>query len=153
MRDGESHTGFSEMCYMHPKQAFEIYKNEENIKLTEVELESIFLEYNEDFIRYLAEHEERQDGYFLKQALKAAINNGDYEMVRYLVEKGADLNTPVEDDKDDSYTVMHVAAQASSKTILNYLIEKGGDMNVKNSDGETPEEIKKMCDKQIEELV
>lgn len=59
-------------------------------------------------------------------------------MVKYLIEKGADLNTPVEDDKDDSYTVMHVVAQASSKTILDYLIEKGGDMKVKNSHGETP---------------
>ena len=68
--------------------------------------------------------------------LWSAVKTGDFPMVQYLVEKGADINGYVKDDVSDSKrTAMHAAYAGESTEILDYLEENGGDPSKKDSDG------------------
>lgn len=147
--EGVEYDGFAEMCYMNPKWAFELYKMKKDIKLTREAQENIFMNYDTDFIRYLIEQDKRTSHFFLERSLDAAVSNGDLEMVKYLVEKGADPNSKIREEEDYFYTVMHTAAANDSKTILDYLIQNGGDMKVKDSDGDTPEDVREMMEEEM----
>lgn len=76
-------------------------------------------------------------GHIRKEVLLwSAVKTGDFPMVQYLVEKGADINGYVKDDVSDSKrTAMHAAYAGESTEILDYLEENGGDPAKKDSDG------------------
>lgn len=76
------------------------------------------------------------------EALLGAVEIGDYEIVKKLVENGADVNRLV-NTEDGRYTALHVASWSTSADILKYLIEKGGDLRIKDSDGKTSYECAK----------
>lgn len=66
--------------------------------------------------------------------LEFAIINRNPKMVRFLVSKGAKINTL------NSYgsTPLHLALQYSTEEIASFLISRGADVNKKNSAGMTP---------------
>ena len=69
--------------------------------------------------------------------LALAIESGDLESVRYLLEAGADVNQKITGDDGDK-APLHIAAENPSVDILRYLIKQGGDIKAKDSDGRRP---------------
>jgi ankyrin repeat protein len=66
--------------------------------------------------------------------LEMAAQTGQMEIVRFLLEKGADINL----DRNGA-TALHMAALYGGKTeLVVLLIEKGADMNARTGDGNTP---------------
>jgi len=71
-------------------------------------------------------------------ALHYAAKNGQYEMVKFLISKGADVNTRTE---WSNFTPLHIAASPVINVgakVAELLIDEGADINAKNLDGETP---------------
>ena len=65
--------------------------------------------------------------------LVEAAKGGHLEIVKYLLEKGGNIN-----DKDDKCrTALIYASSGGCLEIIKYLIEKGADVNIKNNNGET----------------
>ncbi|GGH02519.1 ankyrin repeat domain-containing protein [Mucilaginibacter phyllosphaerae] len=92
-----------------------------------------------DDIAYLiTTHPERIDFYTEDgfTALGLACYFGRYDIARYLVLKGADVNRP----SDNGYNVypLHSAAAGNFTSTATMLIENGADVNVKQSAGTTP---------------
>ncbi|XP_028417225.1 uncharacterized protein LOC114541509 [Dendronephthya gigantea] len=68
--------------------------------------------------------------------LHSAVAKGKLEIVKYLVENGADVNRP----DIDGLTVLHTAVSKGTLGIVKYLVEKGAAVNAinsKNADGST----------------
>lgn len=80
-----------------------------------------------------------EDGSVIAPALFGAVSWGDYDMVKILVENGADINYIIQDIKNDNnrVTALMTASYFGSKNILKYLIEKGADINYQNRYGQT----------------
>ncbi|SBT77070.1 acyl-CoA-binding protein, putative [Plasmodium ovale] len=70
-------------------------------------------------------------------ALHYACDRGYLEIVKFLVNQGADIN--VEDSYGD--TAIHIAAYSEKSDIINYLTSIGADLNRKNADGLTVNSI------------
>lgn len=68
------------------------------------------------------------DLYFAWSALQIAANKGQLEVVKLLVEKGANLNYQHPISKN---TALHLAALSNHPEVVKYLISKGADVNVK----------------------
>lgn len=67
-------------------------------------------------------------------ALMEAVVDGQYEIVKLLIEKGADVNA-----KDrDGWTALLWAIHYEYPEIIKLLVENGADINVKTPDGRTP---------------
>lgn len=67
-----------------------------------------------------------------------AVGRGHLEMVKYLVEKGADVNAKAEFCRD---TALHSAAAGGNLEMVKYLVEHGADVNAKDDDGRTPADV------------
>lgn len=67
-------------------------------------------------------------------ALMNAVVEGQWEIVKLLVEKGADIN---QTDKD-GWTALMWAVHYDRKDIVELLIEKGADINIRTKDDRTP---------------
>ena len=67
-------------------------------------------------------------GHFGRSVLFAALDADALEMVRYLVEKGADVNTR----NTNGETVLHAAVDADAFRTVKYLVEQGADITLKN---------------------
>ena len=66
--------------------------------------------------------------------LHNAAWRGDLELVRFLVENGADI-----DAKDvDGETPLHWAARQGHLAVVQYLVEQRADVNATNDHGTTP---------------
>ena len=63
-----------------------------------------------------------------------AIQNNSYNVVKYLVEQGADVN----DVDDCGNTPLHVAVDDNKFVWVKYLVEHGADINVMDESGYTP---------------
>ncbi|KGG79952.1 hypothetical protein Y919_08885 [Caloranaerobacter azorensis H53214] len=69
----------------------------------------------------------------LKEIFKATAI-GNYEMAKYLVEKGMGVN-----GRDyEGYTPIHWAAQGGHLDIIKLLAENGGDLEAQDDYGQTP---------------
>jgi ankyrin repeat protein len=66
--------------------------------------------------------------------LLAAVNEGDYDRVVQLIDKGASFDVTDEDGE----TLLHIAAERGHDRIAALLVEKGLDVNARNNDGGTP---------------
>ncbi|MFO8042099.1 MAG: ankyrin repeat domain-containing protein [Alkalispirochaeta sp.] len=66
--------------------------------------------------------------------LRYAISNEDYEMVRFLVENGADVNQA----NGSGWTPIMTAARVGNREILQYLLDEGADVRARTDDGTTP---------------
>lgn len=69
-----------------------------------------------------------------KAPLYRASTNGYIEIVKLLIDKGADINIKNDDDR----TPLYQASIWDYKEIAEILIDKGADINVKDKNGETP---------------
>ena len=63
-----------------------------------------------------------------------AIFNPNIEILKYLVEQGADT----EETWDRNETLLHAASSVGTVEILEYLVSRGADVNAKDDDGKTP---------------
>ena len=76
--------------------------------------------------------------------LQTAVDIGDYTMVRYLVEQGADINKYVKEETENySSTALQTACASQSQEILKYLKKHGGDSKKKDSEGRSCKKIAK----------
>ena len=74
---------------------------------------------------------------FGKTPLHEALDSGDTELVRLLLEHGADPNaTDVE-----GRTLLHWAAEGAAAPTIELLLDHGADPTLKNADGDTPLDI------------
>ena len=71
---------------------------------------------------------------FPSSPLTNAAANGNLEMVRLLVDAGADLN---QKDGEEELTVLMKALNAESLPVVEYLISKGADVNAEDARGYT----------------
>ena len=62
-----------------------------------------------------------------------ASERGHLDIVKCLIEKGADVNAKDEDEE----TALHLASEEGHLEIVQYLIEKGADINAKDCYGQT----------------
>lgn len=69
--------------------------------------------------------------------LLLAVFRGNMEMVRFLVENGADVNLPDVHRRSP----LHYAASHEHNDIQKYLTDKGADVNAKDSQGKRPGEF------------
>jgi len=71
----------------------------------------------------------------LENIINIASREGNLDVIKFLVDKGADVNSK---DKD-GYAPLNRAALAGHLDIVKYLVNKGGaDVNAKDEDGNTP---------------
>lgn len=66
-------------------------------------------------------------------ALHWGAFNGDLEMVKLLVQKGADINHKT----DQGISTLSISVQQGHLEVIRYLIEQGADIHAKNEDGYT----------------
>lgn len=78
-------------------------------------------------------------------ALMQAISNGNYEMVKILIENGADVNikktyqmTTESGDQEEYIYPIHEAARSWSSNILQLLVDSGASTDLLDSDGRSP---------------
>ena len=67
-------------------------------------------------------------------ALRYAIGNDDYQMVRFLINNGAEVNLA----NSRGWTPIMTAARVGNRDIMELLIENGADIRVRDNDGQTP---------------
>ena len=85
-----------------------------------------------DFIFHVA-----KDAGNAKDLLMDAVLRGDTELVKNLVEHGANVNST----NDDGNTPLHTAAFLCRTDIVGLLVEKGGAVQAKNQNGQTPGDV------------
>ncbi len=68
------------------------------------------------------------DLYFGWSALQIAANKGQLEVVKLLIDRGADINYQHPISKN---TALHMAALSNYPEVVKYLISKGADVNIK----------------------
>ncbi len=68
------------------------------------------------------------DVYFGWSALQIAANKGQLEIVKLLIDKGANINYQHPISKN---TALHLAALSNYPEVVKYLISKGADVNIK----------------------
>jgi ankyrin repeat protein len=122
-------------CYYHkPAVTSVLLKHTTQLTLFEAAAADRF-----DDVAYLVTtHPERIDFYADDgfTALGLACYFGRYDIARYLVLKGADVNRP----SDNGYNVypLHSAAAGNFTSTASMLIQNGADVNLKQSAGTTP---------------
>ena len=75
-----------------------------------------------------------KDGLDLNSALNGAVVDSDLERVRYLVSKGADVNSR---DGLGQY-LLHIAAEQRDMDVISELLDDGANIEARDNDGWTP---------------
>ena len=75
-----------------------------------------------------------KDGLDINSALNGAVVDGDPERVRFLVSKGADVNSR---DGLGQY-LLHIAAEQRDMDVLSELLDDGANIEARDNDGWTP---------------
>jgi len=76
--------------------------------------------------------------------LLRALDTGDYDLTKRLLEHGLDPNRP-DDDGDD--TPLHVAAEMGNERLAELLVDKGANVNALNQSNRTPLHLAVIHDK------
>lgn len=70
-------------------------------------------------------------------ALHYAAEEGCLEIVKFLVEKGVDINAT----KYERWTPLHAATYEGKLEIIKFLLEKGANPNIRDTDGKNPRDV------------
>ncbi len=70
-------------------------------------------------------------------ALHYAAEEGCAEVVKFLVEKGVDINAT----KYERWTPLHAATYEGKLKIIRFLLDKGADPTIRDTDGKTPRKV------------
>lgn len=84
--------------------------------------------------KYLDSGVDINDTYFAWSALQIAANHNQIDMVKFLVEHGADINYA---HPATRMTALSMAAFNESNELVKYLISKGADVNIELQNGAT----------------
>ena len=82
-------------------------------------------------IEFIESGEKRINGYSPSGNSILISQSSNYEMVKYLVEHGAEVNH----QRDDGGFALYLAAQNGKYEIVKYLLENGADPNLRENDG------------------
>ena len=108
----------------------------------EDQLENLIWNGRSDIVIKIMESSKSKQNIKKEVLLQSAINIGDFDMVKYLVEQGADINKYVEyEDEKFLWTSLQMAYARQSNDIVKYLKQQGGDEKKKDTKGKTCEEI------------
>lgn len=89
---------------------------------------------NEKIMQFFATHPvDAKDNYGRTALINAALY-GNAELLKWLVEKGADLNT----QDINGYTALHFAAQENQLECTKQLLSKNANPNIQDIHGNTP---------------
>jgi ankyrin repeat protein len=69
-----------------------------------------------------------------KQIIHWSVVCVNLEMLKFLVQRGADINSPTSDGE----TPLHIAVLDHESDIVNWLVEEGADVNAQDGNGDTP---------------
>ena len=129
------------------EEIYDTYQNygyEQGIKVKEDELQEIIWNGESDIARKILENKMTKGKVRKEYLLQTAVDIGDYTMVRYLVEQGADINKYVKEETENySSTALQTACASQSQEILKYLKKHGGDSKKKDSEGRSCKKIAK----------
>ncbi|WP_341820859.1 ankyrin repeat domain-containing protein [Wolbachia endosymbiont (group A) of Myopa testacea] len=70
-------------------------------------------------------------------ALHYASGAGCVEVIKFLIEKGADINTA----KYERWTALHSAAYRGNLETIRFLLDKGADPTIRDTDRKTPRKV------------
>lgn len=101
--------------------------------------------------KYLDSGVDVNEKFFAWTAIQIATNNNQLKMVKYLVERGAEIDYvhPV-----TKMTALHLAAYDGYPEIVKYLISKGADLNLKlKGDVSILRAVHDKGDKKMEEIL
>jgi len=104
-------------------------------KYCNLEILKLLFEYNKN-INFWNSHSIKIDDNFqiaMNMSLKYPLKNNNIEVVKFLLEKGIDLNNP---DYKGNLPIFY-AIEYNNIGLLKLLIESGADLNLKNAKGET----------------
>ncbi|MEI0540662.1 ankyrin repeat domain-containing protein, partial [Brachyspira pulli] len=105
--------------------------------LTNREMFKLLVENGFDLESRIKGGEDYPAGYDYTPLMIAALRN-DYDMVKFLVEKGADVNAKTHSEHSSVETPLLLSLDNENSSAAEYLINNGADINVTNEDGETP---------------
>ena len=129
------------------EEIYDTYQNygyEQGVKVKEDELQEIIWNGESDIARKILENKMTKGKVRKESLLQTAVDIGDYTMVRYLVEQGADINKYVKEETENySSTALQTACASQSQEILKYLKKHGGDSKKKDSEGRSCKKIAK----------
>lgn len=129
------------------EEIYDTYQNygyEQGVKVKEDELQEIIWNGESDIARKILENKMTKGKVRKEYLLQTAVDIGDYTMVCYLVEQGADINKYVKEETENySSTALQTACASQSQEILKYLKKHGGDSKKKDSEGRSCKKIAK----------
>ena len=129
------------------EEIYDTYQNygyEQGVKVKEDELQEIIWNGESDIAKKILENKMTKGKVRKEYLLQTAVDIGDYTMVRYLVEQGADINKYVKEETENySSTALQTACASQSQEILKYLKKHGGDSKKKDSEGRSCKKIAK----------
>ena len=126
------------------KKSFKTLESLGHQPTKEDELQEIIWNGESDIARKILENKMTKGKVRKEYLLQTAVDIGDYTMVRYLVEQGADINKYVKEETENySSTALQTACASQSQEILKYLKKHGGDSKKKDSEGRSCKKIAK----------
>ena len=139
----DDYSGVDALVAIHPQYAKEVFENDPDIEITPEIIEYAITSGNDAFAVKVIDLAKDLNVCFTMTPLETAVVSGNMELVEYLIQRGADINSQIEEA--GSHTVMHTAAENLSTDILKYLLEQGGDTQAIDSEGLLPEDRAEMA--------